>query len=1470
MSDQPADNREEASSAPPFSPPGAPPEPEQDDASESSDVSPPRGHAFPIVGIGASAGGLEAVTQLLRALPADTGMAFVLVQHLDPDHISQLPELLAGVTPMQVGTVVDGMPIQPNHVYVIPPNATMILEDGTLRLAPRKRGLHLPIDAFFESLARVQGSKAIGIVLSGNASDGSHGIRSIKGEAGVTFAQDENSARHSGMPRSAVATGAVDFVLPPQQIADELLRIARHPYVAPPSPETAETPAEVLPEGDGELNRIFKLLQKNTKVDFSNYKQTTIRRRLGRRMIVLRLDNLSQYSRFMEQHPAEVKELYNDLLITVTNFFRDPEIFETLKELLAKYLKKRTSSEPVRIWAPGCATGEELYSLAICLQELLQELELYVGMQLFGTDINEDALEKARAGIYGDVITQDVSPERLRRFFVRTDGGYQISKSIRECCIFARQDLTRDPPFSHSDLISCRNVLIYMSNPLQRRILPVFHYSLNAGGLLLLGSAESVGALPDIWDVVNRDAHIYSRKSVPVRFTLDLALGRDVAEPPEVQLSRAAVGAGDLQRKADRILQTRYTPAAVVVDAQLQILHFRGHTSRYLDPSPGEASLNLLRMAREGLVLPLRKVLQAATEQNATVCERASCLGATGEQLQVDIEVTPILGASPGERYFLVVLSEPQKAEQVPSQPVAAPPAEPGEYAARLEEQARQLQQQLAEAREYLRNLSEDHEAHIEELRAANEEVRSANEELQSTNEELSTTKEELQSSNEELTTVNEELQNRNQELNEANSDLKNLLSAVNISILMVDKALRLRRFNSAAEKLLALTSLDIGRPVGHLRGPIEISDIEQRVTRVLVTLKSEQHELQDQQRRWYSLTIRPYRTIDDRIEGSVITIVDVDLLKRSLRAAEEARDYAEAMIETVREPLVVLDSDLRVQRATAAFYETFQVSRAETEGRFFYNLGSGQWNQPRLRALLGDAMFRDTPFQDYEVDYEFQSIGSKIFRLNGRRLSQDGARRVIISLEDVSKRREEAEIRYHRLFENAKDGMLILDDETEKITDVNPHVSQLTGYRRDEFIGKRIADAPPFSKSDAVKNLIADSRIKEVVRFSTVIHALDGREVNVELVANRYNVGTHQVVQVSLRDVTETKRAESALHETQESFRLFVDSVREYAMFQTDTLGKITTWNPGAARVLGYAEEEIVGQPISRLFTPEDIQKHEPERERERARDHGSTQDVRWHVRKDGTRFFANGILTAIRDEAGRLHGFAKVMRDVTAERQADEQIHRSLKEKDILLKEIHHRVKNNLQVIVSLIQLQADFLRDPAALQAFHEMQNRVRSIAVIHEMLYSTADVSDVDFGNYLQKLAKDLFSFYQTRPDDVRLRTDIADTHMELQQAIPCGLIVNELLSNSLRHAFADKRPGIVQITLRSDGTNCTLSVGDNGCGLPPDLDPLHATSMGLQLVRLLTEQLQGALQADRSQGTRFTLTFPLKTLAPEAN
>jgi len=1337
-----------------------------------SDTSPPRGNPFPVVGIGASAGGLESFSELLSALPVDTGMCFVFVQHLDPVHQSLLPDLLAAHSPMPVITVQDSMRIEPNRVYVIPPNTSMELVGGALRLVAREPGLHLPIDIFFRSLAAVQGSRAIGIVLSGNASDGSVGVRDIKAECGITFAQNETTARFGGMPRNAIATGAIDYVLSPTEIARELALIANHPFLIPSQP--GDPHSETLPEGDGPLRRIFALLYNTARVDFSRYKPTTVRRRIGRRMMVHRLETLSEYAHYVEHHPVELRELYRDLLISVTSFFRDPETFKALVNLLAGTLTDRRDTEqPVRVWVPGCASGEEVYSLAICIYEVLKDKELVLPLQIFGTDISDVALDRARHGLYPVGIEEDITPERLRRFFAKVDSGYQISKTIRESCVFARQDVTRDPPFSNLDLVSCRNLLIYLDQSAQRHVLPVFHYALKPNGFLMLGTAESTAAASELFVAADAEHKIYGRKATAPKLPLDFSVGG----PPSIDVPSSgppgASSALELQKRLDRVIQSKYSPDAVFINAEFQIVQFRGHTSSYLNSSPGQTSLNVLRMAREDLLLPLRRAVQAATETNIPVRESGVELKAAGQNIRITLEVTPVAGLEPGERYFLIVFV--REGPRIPATTVTGD----GRFLP-VDEELTKLREELAETHEYLRNLTEQHEAHSEELRASNEEARSANEELQSTNEELRTTKEELQSANEELTTVNEELQSRNEELNSTNSDLKNLLAAITIPILMVDSNLRVRRFNAAAGETFELGPVDIGRPIGHLRGRIETPRLEQQVKSVIDTLHPISEELQDSAGSWYSLAIRPYRTVDDRIAGAVITLQDIDPLKRGLQAAEEARDYAEGMIETVREPLVVLDSDLRVQRATRAFYDGFLVTREETEGRLLYDLGNGEWNQPRLRECIGAALFRSEPFQDFEVEHDFPHIGRRVMRLNGRRIPFPNSERrmLLLSIEDVTERREIAEIRFQRLFETAKDGIVVVDAETHTVEDVNPFFLQLTGMAREDFIGKSVTEAGRKLGLPEVELGIEATLASELVRYENLhLTRADGQETPVDVIGNSYRVGSQPVIQFNVRDVSARQQVINALRQSEQRFRLFVESVHDYAMFQMDTTGVILSWNVGAERLLGWKEQEAIGKTSHLVFTPEDIANSQPETEMEMGRVNGRAEDERWHVRKDGSRFFASGVLTQVCDDTGKLLGFAKVMRDVTGRKEQEEQLRRSLSQKDTLVREIHHRVKNNLQVIVSLLGMQSRHTRDERVLTAFQEAESRLRAIAHIHEHLYASEDLAEVEFGQYVSFLTRELIQLHSSVPDQIQIDLHVTDLVLDIERAIPLGLIAN---------------------------------------------------------------------------------------------
>ena len=829
---------------------------------------PASGSPFPVVGVGASAGGLEAFTQLLKALPADTGMAFVLVQHLAPSHASALAEILSRATQMPVTEVRDEPIVEPNHVYVIPPDRSMIIVHGALQLLPREgRGAPHPIDQFFHSLAMEQRHRAIGVVLSGTATDGTLGLGEIKAEGGITFAQDD-TAQHQGMPHSAIVSGCVDFVLAPAEIAREIARIGQHPYAEAEARDTDERP---------NLAPVLQLLLNATGVNFTGYKFNTLYRRVTRRMVFQKISGLAEYVQYLRQTPAELDVLYSDILISVTSFFRDSESFETLKRtVFPRLLKDRSRHDPVRLWTLGCSTGEEAYSLAIAFMEAAEAAGSSIPVQLFASDLNAAGIEKARAGVYPKDIAKDVSPERLRRFFSEVDGQYRIAKSIRDVCIFSRHNVLADPPFSRIDLISCRNLLIYLEPVLQQRIMPTLHYALKPEGCLWLGGSETIGVYRNLFEAEDAKHKIYRKKTGSNQGHGHIPVDHGgVRRSGFIPNAARTGGAVDLHREADRVLLTRFTPPGVLVNADLDILQYRGDTGSYLAPAPGKSSLSLLKMLREGLLVAVRAAVLRADQEQLPVREEGLRVKSDNGYREVAVEVIPLKGQGVKDGGFLILFEEDSSARLV-----AAGSRAPEPFATDADNA--RLQQELAATREYLQSIIEQQEAANEELQSANEEVQSANEELQSTNEELETSKEEIQSSNEELATVNDELNNRNEELHRVNDDVVNLLSSVQIAIVMLGPGLRVRRFTPIAEKLLNLTPADVGRPLTDIKLNLDdLPDLEPILADVLDTISIKECEVRDKQGRWYSLRLRPYRTLENKIDGVVMTLVDVDARKR-------------------------------------------------------------------------------------------------------------------------------------------------------------------------------------------------------------------------------------------------------------------------------------------------------------------------------------------------------------------------------------------------------------------------------------------------------------------------------------------------------------------------------------------------------------------------------------------------------------
>ncbi|HVR75073.1 MAG TPA: chemotaxis protein CheB [Planctomycetota bacterium] len=973
---------------------------------------PPGKKTFPIVGVGASAGGLKAFTRLLQSMPEDTGMAFVLIQHLNPAHESRLPHILSRSTRMPVVEVKSGTQVAPNHVYVIPPDADMSISRGTLQLTPQSedRALHLPVDRFFHSLARERKSRALGVVLSGSGSDGSSGLAEIKAEGGITFAQDEETAQHFSMPFHAISSGSVDFVLSPEEIGQMLIQICRHPCFDPLPPRQDEEP--VSPD-DAVLQQIMSLLRTETRIDFSQYRQTTIRRRILHRMALLTKRGLPDYLKHLEEKRSEVEALRDGILINVTSFFRDADVFATLKKVVYPRIL-HAKPAVIRVWVPGCAGGEEAYSLAITLLEVLNDEPNPPIIQIFSTDISDASLAKARSGLYPPGIEAKVSSERLRRFFSREEHGYRISNSLRDLVVFAKQDVAASPPFSRLDLISCRNVLIYMGTALQQRVLSTFHFALNPDGFLLLGRSENTDAASDLFHLVDKKQKIFSKRSAAIRPILHLdRVDREISRAsPRQYVDRRPTFRDDLQKAADQIVLCRYAPVGVLINDRMEVLQFRGRTGAYLEPARGAASHDLLKMARHDLALELGAAIREAKKTGILVRRENVWLGAGQENRQVHLEVVPVKLPASKEGGFLVLFFEKAEAGRPPGKSPRQSKPVPVQAPERRDRELDQLQRALSAARECLQSILEQQDAANDDLRraneevlASNEEIQSTNEEFQSTNEELETTVEELQSSNEEVEILNAELQNRNEQLNQLNSDLNNLLGSVKIPIVMVGLDFRIRRFNAAAAVILNIAPADIGRSIVDQEPAVSTIDVKRLLVDAFNEVTPVEEEVRDRAGRWFSLRVNPHRGSDNRVEGAILTLVDIDDVKRAQEDLHSVAQYSHAIVETVRQAILVLGPDLRVQTANRTFCKTFQVSASQTEGKLIYELGNGQWNMPGLRTLLEEVLPRHLEFRDVEVTQEFPGVGRRTMLLNAQTLRQTRAttEKILLAIQDIT-----------------------------------------------------------------------------------------------------------------------------------------------------------------------------------------------------------------------------------------------------------------------------------------------------------------------------------------------------------------------------------------------------------------------------------------------------------------------------------
>lgn len=1168
-------------------PPPAVPGGELDRLAQPVDTEQPPRLPFPVVGVGASAGGIEAFGEFLTAMRPDSGMAFVFILHLPPDHKSLLPDILARRTAMPVAEVTDGMPVEPDRVYVIRPGHVLTVRDGALHLGPKlggPRAADRPVDDLFRSLAEEQRERAICVVMSGMGSNGTAGAQAVKAVGGLCVAQDPDSAQFPSMPRHLIDAGYADYIARPTDLPDILLTYATSPYARGAREADA---AAVLEREQQHLREVLAILRTRTKQDFTGYKKPTLLRRVQRRMGLTRTATLAEYARLLRQTPGEVTALADDLLIHVTGFFRDPEAWEALRErVVAPLVEAREPGGPVRAWVTACSSGEEAYSLAMLLTEESERAGKRLDIKVFATDLAERALAHARAGVYPGGIESEIPPERLARFFAREDEVYRVRQDLRDRVVFAPQNILQDPPFSRLDIASCRNLLIYLEPEVQQRVLALLHFGLREGGALFLGTSETVTGAEDMFEPLDRKARIYRRVGPTRHGTIEFPLPRALspAEPsaaPAPPVARRPSSRAALAEFTRQVLLEHHTPPAVTVDRDGHILYYHGDTRPFLQQLSGEPTRDLMLLARDGVRGAVRVALHRAADENRRAAADGWLDTDADRRVRVRVTVSPVAdtGADRSGAPDFYVVGFEDRGEVAPAAPAAAPGAEASEELRRL--------------RGELQSTIEELQTSNEELKASNEEVMSINEELQSANEELETSKEELQSLNEELRTVNAQLRAKMEEHQATSSDLSSLLTSTDIAVLFLDTALRIRRFTPAVRDLLDLIPTDVGRPLAALARKFDDPGLDDDCRAVLERLVPVVREVSAASGRHYLRRVLPYRTTDNRIDGAVVTFVDVTERKRAEQALAEEKEYAESIVETLHEPVLVLHPDLTVKGVNPAFYTHFRVDPADTVGRKVYELGNGQWNIPALRTLLEDVLPDSNVFNDYEVTHEFESIGRRVMLVNGRRL--DHVQLILLGIRDITDRKadEEAvrasEEKYRTLFESIDSGFAIFEmiyDPSGAAVDfryaeTNPAFERQAGRRPRP--GQTMRELFPEAEDMWLADYAEVDRTGRPKRFVDRVAGLD-RWYDVFV----FPAAGGGRLAALFRDVTDQKRAEDALRSSEERYRALVESqVEMVAQFRPD--GTLLFVNQAYARAFGKTPDELTGTSFWGLIPPEE-----------------------------------------------------------------------------------------------------------------------------------------------------------------------------------------------------------------------------------------------------------------------------------------
>src|SRR5579884_189268 len=1135
----------------------------------------------PVAGMGASAGGLDAFKKFFTVMPPDSGIAFVLVPHLDPAQESLMVELLARHTTMPVVEAENDMPVKANHVYIIPPNKFMTIRDGFLRLTGpvQRHTSQTSIDLFLRSLADDQQERSIGILLSGTGTHGTLGLKAIKAASGMVMIQDPATAQCEQMPRSAVAAGLADYVLPVELMPENLLKYVHHAYV------NRGTPIETGPEAADHLTQVLALLRTRTKFDFRGYRKKMLTRRIERRMGLSHLDSIPDYLSFLRKHPQEVKQLVKDLLIGVTSFFRDPEAFELLaNQVIAPLVQRKEADAAIRVWVPGCAMGEEAYVLAMLLKEQLAVARKSCRVQVFATDVDGDAVDVARQALYPDSIAADLTPERLTQFFTKVDDHtYQVNKSLRDMIIFAVQNLLSDPPFSKLDLISCRNLLIYLEPEVQKKVVTLFHFALVEGGFLFLGPAETIGRQIDLFETLSKKWRIFRRigPARPERVDFPIMAATEAGGAKSIFPKAGGMPPLNFAELTHQLLLEQLAPAAVLINRKYEVLYYFGPCTRYLEFPTGEPTHDVTRMAREGLSTRLRGAIHRAVQDNQDMVLNRGRVKRDGSYSPVRVTVRPIQAPKAAEGLLLIIFEEEARDEAVLRQLEDELNVTRADLQGTIEEMERS-NEELKASNEEILSMNEELQSANEELEASNEEIRSINEEMQSANEELEASRTKLQSLNEELGTVNSQLQDKVKELASANNDMTNLLNCTDVATIFLDRAFRLKLFTPAAAKLFHVLPADLGRPLGDITAHFDDPDLLRDAQQVLQHLTPQEKEVSTAEGVWWVRRITVYRTQDNRIDGVVITFVDITERKK---ATDFVVRRLAAIVENSIDAIFSKDLDGVIQTWNRGAERLYGYTAEEAVGQSVRMLVPedriDEWYAIVQRLRCGESVER---LETERVRKDGQRIPvaltvSPLRDHSGKVVSASTIVRDIRASKQAEQALRESERRFRLLFEKSLDAILVADDQGRYLM-ANEAACRLLGYSLDELLGMKVADLRLSQGANAGE--LYQSYVTRGEQFGEFEFIRpDGQERVAEYTAIRLTPGQHMSI---LRDVTERRRAEEMLRQSEARLRAILDSTVD-AIITIDHQGIIQSVNPGAERMFGYAAAEMVGQNVAMLM---------------------------------------------------------------------------------------------------------------------------------------------------------------------------------------------------------------------------------------------------------------------------------------------